>query len=289
MGKTEIFIEYQRLLFAIAYRMLGSAMDAEEMVQETYLRWQADSTEPSSPKAYLSTIVTRLCIDHLRAAQTRNEHYVGEWLPEPLLTEGQPDMTEQIELADSLSLAFGVILHSLSPTERAAYLLREVFDYEYAEVAHILQASEANCRQMVSRAKTHLQQRRPRFDVQPAQRDKLFFEFSQACQSGDLNRLLNMLTAEAIVRSDGGGKAKAALNVIHGADKVARFMLGLMKQMTPEMRIQVSEVNGQRAVLLFNNGQLFSAMTLDCTPDHIREIDIVVNPDKLQTLARALG
>ncbi|MCW1969996.1 MAG: RNA polymerase sigma-70 factor [Anaerolineae bacterium] len=289
MGKTESFIEYQRHLFAIAYRMLGSAMDAEEMVQETYLRWQADPTLPSSPKAYLSTIVTRLCIDHLRAAHTRNEHYVGEWLPEPLLTEGQPDLTEQVELADSLSLAFGVILRSLSPTERAAYLLREVFDYDYAEVAHILQTSEANCRQMVSRAKSHLQQRRPRFDVPPAQRDKLFFEFSQACQSGDLNRLLHVLAADAVVRSDGGGKAKAALNAVHGADKVARFMLGLMKQMTPDMRIRVAEVNGQRAVLLLNNGQLFSAITFDYTPTYIREIDIVVNPDKLRSLAQALG
>ncbi|HEX8746521.1 MAG TPA: sigma-70 family RNA polymerase sigma factor, partial [Pyrinomonadaceae bacterium] len=184
MERLEIFNEHRRLLFSLAYRMLGSVADAEDMVQETFLRWQAAPEEEiKAPKAYLSTIVTNLCINHLTSARRRREEYVGPWLPEPLIADESQDPMRNIQMADSLSMAFMVLLESLTPTERACFLLREVFDYEYEEIASMVGKSEANCRQMVSRARLHVRERRPRFDVSSEKKTRLTEQFMQACAS----------------------------------------------------------------------------------------------------------
>jgi RNA polymerase sigma-70 factor (ECF subfamily) len=211
MDRLETFNQYRPLLFSIAYRMLGSVMDAEDMVQETYLRWeQAYGNEIQSPKAYLSAIITRLCIDQLRSARAQREVYPGPWLPEPLIT-GEPAGTADIAaLNESLSMAFLILLEKLPPVERAVFLLREVFDYPYGDIAAIVNKSEANCRQMVSRSKAYIAAGRPRFEVSPAEQQQLTSQFIEACTAGDLDNLVNILAEDIILWSDGGGKGAAA-------------------------------------------------------------------------------
>jgi RNA polymerase sigma-70 factor (ECF subfamily) len=245
MTQVDTFTEYRPLLFSISYRMLGSVMDAEDAVQETYLRWeQATEADIESPKAYLSTIITRLCIDQLRSARVQREQYIGPWLPEPLITEDITDMEDHAAIADSLSMAFLVVLESLGPVERAAFLLREVFDYDYAEVAAIIDKSESNCRQLVHRAKAHVKEQRPRFDTSRAQAEEVTKQFLLAATSGDMDGLMSLLSSDATLWSDGGGKVNAALNPIYGADKVSRFMLGILKK-TPEKLIpRLVHING---------------------------------------------
>ncbi len=285
MNREEAFNQYKTLLFSIAYRMLGSVMDAEDVVQEAYLRWHRlpENEDVASPKAYLSTVVTRLCLDQLRSAKARREVYVGPWLPEPLVTAPGSELTERAELADSLSLAFLVLLESLTPNERAAFLLREVFGYEYSEIAHIVDKSEANCRQMVRRAQQHLAARRPRYPVSAEQQLRLTNQFLQACNSGDMQGLIALLSDDIVLYSDGGGKVAAARNPIYGPSPVARFVFGVLSKLPAGFTAELTEVNGQPAFIGQGGGQLF-VMAFDFDSDHIRGLQLVVNPDKLQAL-----
>ncbi|HXB67923.1 MAG TPA: RNA polymerase sigma factor SigJ [Candidatus Acidoferrales bacterium] len=283
------FQELRPLLFSLAYRMLGTRADAEDVVQDAYLRWQsARAEEVRSPKSYLTTVVARLALDGLKAAHRKRETYVGPWLPEPLV---EPMGTEAVEMAESLSLAFLHLLESLSPAERVAFLLREVFDAGYDEVAAALETSEANSRQIVNRARKHIRDRRPRFTVDRDRQLAVLREFLAACATGDPSQLTAMLTEEAVLYSDGGGKVSAALNPIFGADRVVRFLIGVGRKL-PALTVQFAEVNGGIGVVLLNAGKLdagrldagrpFGVMALDLTSDgRIASLYFVSNPDKL--------
>ena len=285
MTQVDAFTEYRPLLFSIAYRMLGSVMDAEDAVQETYLRWQQTSkTEIESLKAYLSTIITRLCIDQLRSARVQREQYIGPWLPEPLITEDSTDMEDNAVLADSLSMAFLVMLESLGPVERAAFLLREVFDYEYAEVAGIIGKSESNCRQLVHRAKTRVTEHRPRFDTSHTQAQEITAQFLIAATTGDIDKLLDLLSEDATLWSDGGGKVAAAINPIYGADRIARFMVGIMKQAPEKFEARLAQINGQPGGIAYDEGRPFIAAAIEVIDGKVCGIRAVNNPDKLQRL-----
>lgn len=276
----EGFEELRSYLFSLAYRMLGSAADAEDIVQEAYLRWERTS-DVEHPKAFLSKVVTRLCIDHLKSARVRRETYVGPWLPEPLLTSTEPDVAEQAERADSLSMAFLVMLESLSPIERAIFLLREVFGYPYPEVAEIVGKSEANCRQIAHRAKEHIEARRPRFSADQKQREELMTAFFNACAMGDLEGLTNLLSEDVVLWSDGGGKVRAARRPVHRPAKVARFVLGILSKASGDIAIQVAEVNGQPGFLVFAGDRPDTVGSLDMGDGGICGIRLVVNPEKL--------
>ncbi|MEO8288158.1 MAG: RNA polymerase sigma-70 factor [Chloroflexota bacterium] len=281
------FTQYRRLLFSIAYRMLGSATDAEDMVQEAFLRWQSASPdEVRSPKSYLSAVVTRLCIDHLRSAKVQRELYVGPWLPEPIMTQYGPDAQNSVEQAESLSMAFLLLLESLSPVERAVFLLHKVFDYSYAEIASIVGKSEANCRQMAKRAQQHLQEGRPRFPVSREQQEHTTRSFMQVCEGGDMQALLGLLTSDAVLLSDGGGKVLAARNPIFGAESVARFILGVLGKVQPgtNFTAELGNVNGQPAILTRVDGVVNAVVLLDLDGGKIRAVHLVVNPDKLTSI-----
>ena len=279
----EIFQQYRPLLFSIAYRMLGGVADAEDIVQEAFVRWQrASRIEVRSPKSYLSTVVTRLCLDHLRSAKVRREEYVGPWLPEPLLTDESPDVAETIELDETLSMAFLVLLERLTPAERAVFLLREVFDYRYGETAHIVGKSEANCRQIARRARESVAARRPRFEASAAQEERLMGSFLEACFSGDMEGLLALLSEDVILYSDGGGKTRAALNPIYGADKVARFFFGILRQVPPGFTVRRTQVNGRPGLIgYFGDGSPQNVATLDAAEGEIQALRLVLNPEKL--------
>ncbi len=286
---SKVFGQLRPLLFSIAYRMLGSVMDAEDMVQEAYLRWQeASDVDVRSPQAYLATVVTRLCINHLRSARVQRESYVGPWLPEPLVTAHIPDASGTVDLAESLSMAFLVLLERLSPTERAVFLLHEVFDFEYAEIARIVEKSEANCRQLMARAKKHVHAGDARFHASPEKAEQLVERFTQAAGAGDLDGLLAMLAEDITLVPDGGGKARgAALNPIHGRDAVARFVVGFTRRFTPVDRVtRPAEINGQRGFISYESGTPVAALVFDIRDDRIHTIYAIGNPDKLQKLPR---
>ena len=276
---TEVFGRHRPLLFSIAYRMLGSVMDAEDVVQEAFLRWQrAPRTEVRSPKAYLSAVVTRLCIDQLRTARTRREEYVGPWLPEPLPTE-PPDT---VTIDESLSMAFLVLLESLNPTERAVFLLREVFDYDYEEISRLVGKSEANCRQIARRARDSVAARRPRFESSPEQEERLMASFLEASLGGDMEGLVSVLSEDVTLWSDGGGKTRAAMNPIHGADRVSRFIFGILREAPPGLVVRRTRVNGRPGIIgYFADGRPQSVTTFEVAGGRIRAIRIVVNPEKL--------
>lgn len=283
-----IFEQYRGLLFGIAYRMLSSATDAEDIVQDAFVRWlQADESAIQSPKAYLSTVVVRLCIDQLRHAKAHREHYIGPWLPEPIATDRRTDLVETAILAESLSFAFLVLLESLSPLERAVLLLREVFDYDYAEVAAIVGKSEANCRQVLHRAHQHLGQRQPRFSVSRQQQEDLTHQFLRATTAGDLRGLTELLADEIVFTGDGGGKGQTGRQPVHGADKVARGALGGLRSLIGSLEPRIMEVNGQPAIVGYREGQPYGVLLLDVDDGRIQGIYVVVNPDKLGWLARA--
>ena len=290
MDRLATFTEYRNLLFSIAYRMLGSVMDAEDMVQETYLRWErADLELVVSPKAYLSTVITRLCIDYLKSARVRRETYVGNWLPEPLIA-GEPEGPRSAELADSLSTAFLIMLESLSPPERAAFILREVFDYDYPEVASVLGKTETNCRQLVKRARDRLASRQHRFSVDPEQHAGLVARFSQAVLSGDLEGLQTTLADDAILYSDHGGKVLSARRPIYTADKIARFLLGIRKrgmQAGTQIELALEPMNGRLGLLVKTDGHISNAITFEIHENAITRVYSVMNPDKLEALAIA--
>lgn len=276
------FAAHRRHLLGIGYRMLGSLSEAEDLVQETYLRWhRAGLEQEGAAKAWLTTTMTRLCIDHLRSARVRRESYVGQWLPEPLLVDDGSSVSAQVEKAEAVSMAFLILLQQLSPRERAAFLLHEVFDYGHDEVAAMLDITPANCRQIVKRARDHLHSERPRFDVDENEQARLRDRFMQTCLSGDMEGLLAIFAEDVTIRSDGGGHVKAALNPVQGADKVARFLLGILSKAPPGLAWTPGPVNGEPAVLVQLGGQLFGTISLDVAQGRIQGLAVVVNPDKL--------
>ncbi len=288
MNQLELFNKHRPLLFSIAYRMLGSVVDAQDMVQETFLRWhQVPDHEVESPKAYLATIITRLCINHLNSARVQREQYVGPWLPEPIVTDQSSDPVEGMRMAESLSTAFLVLLERLTPVERAVFLLREVFDYEYSEIARILDKKEPNCRQTLRRARQHLTENRPRFDHSPQQHEEVLEQFLQATSLGDMEGLLALFSKEIVLYSDGGGKAVAVPNPIYGSDRVARFLFGGRRKLIPKDLIRrVVQMNGQPGIVSYLNRSAWSALTLDISDGRIRNIYIVTNPEKLERLPK---
>ena len=278
----ESFADLRPYFFTVAYNMLGSVMDAEDVVQEAYLRWERAGAVAESPKAYLTAVVTRLCIDFLRSAKVRREAYVGPWLPEPLVMAVSPNVEEDVTLSETLSLAFLVLLESLSPTERAVFLLRQVFDYDYAEIAAIVGKSEANCRQMMRRARQHIEAGKPRYDVPLKQQEALVTQFAEACVAGDLEGLINLLAEDIEVWSDGGGKVVAARKVVYGREMVARFLLGIMRLAPDNAESQFALINGQLGIVARVNGRPVLVMALEVGNGRVQTIRNILNPDKLQ-------
>jgi RNA polymerase sigma-70 factor (ECF subfamily) len=287
MVDEELLDELRPGAFAIAYRMLGTVSEAEDLVQEALLRLhraEAEGERIESPRAYVSTVVTRLGIDQLRSARRRRETYVGEWLPEPLLTNEEEDPARQAEMADSLSLSFLVLLESLSPEQRAVFLLHDVFDYPYDEVARIVGKSEANARQLASRARRHVDERRPRFEATREQREKLADSFFAAVGEGDMEALEAMLAEDVVLAGDGGGKAPALARALHGARRVANA-LATWGRLAPRFggaKFRRVEVNGQPgAVALDADDRVISVIALDIVDGRVQGVRSIVNPDKL--------
>jgi RNA polymerase sigma-70 factor (TIGR02957 family) len=284
---AEAFEELRPRAFAIAYRMLGSVSEAEDVVQDAYLRLHRAEQEGEpieSPRAYLSTVVTRLAIDVLRSARVRRESYVGEWLPEPLLADPEADPARHAEVADSLSLAFLVLLESLSPEQRAVFLLREVFDYPYERIAEIVGKSEANVRQLNVRARSHVEERRVRFDASRDERERLADSFFAAAQEGDMPALEALLAEDVELHGDGGGKVPALAQALSGRPRVARTLRNWARagaRLAGVTRQRV-DVNGQPGALFLDaDGRVFSVMALDIADGQIQGIRSIVNPDKL--------
>jgi RNA polymerase sigma-70 factor (ECF subfamily) len=283
-AEAQTFERHRPLLFSIAYRMLGSAMDAEDVVQEAYLRWHATEEEVRSPRAYLSTIATRLSIDRLRSAKAKREQYVGPWLPEPIATGDSSDVAEAPVLEESLSMAFLVLLESLTPVERAVFLLREVFDYDYAEISRIVGKTETNCRQIAHRTRQAVAARRPRFESSREQRETMTRLFVEACAGGDMSGLLSLLSEDVIFYSDGGGKVVTARNPVYGPDRVARLMLGLARKRLPGSEIRLTQINGQPGIVGYSGDRPDSVFSLEVSGGRIRALRHVRNPDKLNAI-----
>jgi RNA polymerase sigma-70 factor (ECF subfamily) len=274
----------RRHLLGLAYRMLGSLAEAEDAVQEAYLRWHAaDRGVVKSPRAFLSTVVARLCLDQLKSARARRESYVGPWLPEPVLDAAALDAETASEYAQDLSVALMLTLERLSPLERAAFLLHDVFDLDFAAVAAALGRSEAACRQLAARGRQHVRAARPRFAPSPADGARLAAAFRQATQQGDTGAMVRLLTADAVLYSDGGGKRLAALNPIYGADKIARFFAGVVrKEHTDRWRVRPAEINGLPGFVFADPEGALRTVAFDVADGRIAAIYLVVNPDKLQ-------
>lgn len=277
------FDQYRGLLFSIAYRMLGTVADAEDMLQETFIRWQrASEEEIRSPRAFLVTVVSRLCINYLQSARARREEYVGEWLPEPLATGQGSDPLGLIRVDETLSMAFLVLLERLTPVERAVFLLREVFEYEYSEIAAVLNMSEANCRQILSRARQHVSAMRPRFEASQEKRGRLLERFLEAVTTGNMEGLLSLLSADVILYADGGGKAPAVPKAIHGSANVVRGVLGGFRKYVPrDLLPRIVQINGEPGIVGYLNGKVFAAITVQATQGRIDSIYMITNPEKL--------
>jgi RNA polymerase sigma-70 factor (ECF subfamily) len=288
--RERLLDELRPVAFAIAYRMLGSVSEAEDVVQEALLRvHQAlDAGERiASPRAFIATVTTRLAINELRSARARRERYVGEWLPEPIITDGEDDPARHAQTADSLSLAMLVLLETLSPEQRAVLLLHDVFDYKYPEIAAIIGKSEDNARQLASRARRHVEQRRPRFDTTREQRDELARRFFAAAEHGDLAGLEALLASDAELRGDGGGKVPALTRSLRGRSRVARAVTTWVRRVTslPGVSMRLVEVNGDPGALLLDaDQQVIGVSALDIAGGQIRSISGIVNPDKLTHL-----
>src|SRR5215212_485822 len=291
MAASDPFLEHRSLLFAIAYRMLGSVADAEDAIQETYLRWRrtAKSGEAiRSPKAWLTTTISRVCLDQLGSARVKREQYVGPWLPEPLAGV-TPDVAETVADFDSLSLAFLVLLESLSPKERAVFLLRDVFGYDFASIGEIVGESDAYCRQLAKRARAHISERRPRFEADRTQSERLTDDFLRAVSEGDMPGLIETLTDDVTVFSDGGGKVNAARKPVVGRDKVTLFLTNLARLAPSGTSFRIEPINGQPGIVTLVDGEVRNVVTFDFADSAIRTIYIVVNPDKLGQVASALS
>jgi RNA polymerase sigma-70 factor (ECF subfamily) len=288
-NRLEAFDQHRALLFSIAYRMTGSVADAEDMLQEGFMRWQqAFAEDVRSTKSFLVTIISRLCINHLQSARVRREEYVGQWLPEPLVTDPGSDGYALVHADESLSIAFLVLLERLAPVERAVFLLHEVFDYEYSEIAAAVGRTEANCRQILRRARQHVRAARPRLTASPRERDDLLERFLQASRNGHMDGLVALLSEDIVLHSDGGGKAIAVPNLIRGADRVARAVLRSLTKLVPKnLMLRMTQINGEPGFVTYLNGQPFSAITLHADAGRIRAIYVVTNPDKLSHLPPA--
>jgi RNA polymerase sigma-70 factor (ECF subfamily) len=280
------FDQYRSLLFSIAYRMLGTVADAEDMLQETFIRWQQSTDDAiRSPRAFLVTIMSRLCINHLQSARVQREEYVGQWLPEPIVTDPSSDPFGIIKVDESLSMAFLLLLERLTPIERAVFLLREVFEYEYSEIAAVLGQNEVNCRQILRRARQHVTALRPRFETSEQKQNDLLQSFLKAVETGDAEGLVALLSNDVVLRSDGGGKAVAVPNPVRGAGKVARGILGGLRRFVPKTMVRrLARINGEQGFVNYLNGKPHSVLTLDTAGGRIRAIYVVTNPEKLSHL-----
>lgn len=278
---SEVFIELRPVLVGVAYRMLGVVAEAEDAVQDAYIRWTAgDREDVVSPRSYLTTMVTRLCIDRLRSARSRREVYPGPWLPEPLPTY-DADPGAGAELADTLSLAFLVLLEELRPVERAAFLLHDVFDYPYPEIASTLGHSEANCRQLVARARHRIGDRRRRFDADTQRGKDLARRFVTACGTGDMAELVSLLAEDVVVWSDGGGKARAAPRPVVGTLRASRWLINVAKRNPEGAVVHEMTLNGQPGVVIEASGQVTAALVLDIIGGQVSGVRVVANPEKL--------
>ena len=291
---VRVFDEHRGLLISVAYRILGSVSDAEDAVQETYLRWsKVDPAQVSNPRAFLVRVTTRLAIDRLRRAKTRRETYVGPWLPEPILTSR--DVAEDVALAESVSMAMLVVLETLSPLERAVFVLREAFGMPYAEIADVLGRKEEAVRQLGRRARDHVQERRSRFDTDESEQRRVTERFLQATSTGDLEALVAVLSPEVTLVADGGGRALAPRRPVRGAEKVARFLLTVATEermarflrsvgsepIVADLRVRVAPVNGGPGILVVSGDRPISALVLDVSEGVVQTIHLVANPEKL--------
>ena len=285
MNRIEEFEELRPLLFSIAYRLLGSVAEAEDAVQETWLRYESSPTRPTSPKAYLSAVVTRVSIDVLRSARVRREQYVGEWFPEPLLTDPYEDPERSAELADSVSMAALLLLERLSPRERAVFVLREVFAFDFPEIASAVGRSEAACRQLAVRARRHMEEGRPRFAADRREREELAARFFDAFADGDLDGLRELLAPDVQAVSDSGGKGPALARPVVGSENVARLIGGFAALMPGVVDMAPRTINDQPgAILRDQDGKIVAIIALDVLEGRIQTIRTVINPDKLEHL-----
>jgi RNA polymerase sigma-70 factor, ECF subfamily len=285
-SRLAAFEQHRGLLFSIAYRMLGSVADAEDAVQDAFIRWQrASEIDIRSPKAFLVTIVSRLCINHLQSARVQREAYVGEWLPEPLVTEPGSNASAILQVDESVSMALLLLLERLTPVERAVFLLHEVFDYTHIEIAAALNLSETNCRQLLRRAQQHVRLARPRFGASTREHTDLLERFRQAAGSGDMDRLMSLLSSDVVMHTDGGGKAAALVLPIYGPNKVARAAVyGLRRLRSLNVLQRIVEVNGQPGIVSYQDGRPQSVFTVESKDGRIQAIYIVTNPEKLAHL-----
>jgi RNA polymerase sigma-70 factor (ECF subfamily) len=281
-----VFEQHRNLLFGVAYRMLGSVADAEDVVQDAWLRWSAVSPTARSciehPRAYLIRIVTNTALNRLRSAQVQRESYIGPWLPEPLHVA--PDIAEDVQHTESVSMAMLVVLETLTPLERAVFVLREVFGYGYGELASSLGRSEASVRQLAHRAREHVQARRPRFAPDRQEQLLVTERFLTACMGGDLGQLMSLLAPGVQLTSDSGGKAKAPRRIIVGADKVARFLVAIAGD-AAGLRIEIADVNGGTGIVGFEGATPIVVLTFDVADGQVQGLYLVNNPDKLNALA----
>ena len=278
------FEEHRALLFSVAYRMLGSVAEAEDVLQETFIRWQrarSSGEEIRSPKAFLVTVASRLCINHLESARSRREEYVGEWLPEPLVTQ-EEGTARQIEVDESVSMALLLMLERLTPSERAVFLLHEVFDYRHAEIAEALGVTEASCRQLLRRARRHVRLSRPRFRAPATEHSELLERFARAAGNGDMDQLVSLLSGSVVMHTDGGGSASALRLPIHGPERVAQASVhGLRRLLALGVRQRVVQINGRAGIVSYVDGRPQSVFTIEEKGGRIEAIYVVTNPEKL--------
>lgn len=284
---TLTFDSQRGRLQGIAYRMLGSMAEAEEVVQDAWLRWhEADKASFDSAEAWLVTVVTRLSIDRLRAAKVQREHYIGAWMPEPVLTDAPESPEQLLERADNISVAFLAVLERLAPEARAAFLLREVFDADYDEIARTLGKSEAACRQLVHRAKAQVQEGRPRFSVPRETHQRLLRAFADAAARGSLQDLKALMAEDVELIGDGGGKVQSFSKILRGSQRLAQLYFALWRRLGPAVRMELVEINGEPGLLRFVDGALESAQTFEIEDERIVRIRAQRNPDKLAHIAR---
>lgn len=285
--KAEIFESHRPSLFRLAYGMLGRVAPAEDAVQETFLRWQnQDIDKINSHQSYLATIVNRICLDEIKSARNQREQYIGPDLPEPILMDHGETPEEEVELADSLSMALLVVLDQLTPVHRAVFILREIFDYDYDAISDIVQKSESHCRKIAQRARDQIQDKKPQFQKNHDEQQQLIGAFLEAVKGGNLSEMESMLAEEAILYSDGGGKVTAARKPVAGASKIAKFLVGIQKQVPPEVHwsIERKQVNGEPGMIIRMDGELYNVWSFHIEDGKIQSIYTVLNPDKLQHL-----
>lgn len=289
MDALNEFNQHRQALFGLAYRMLGSSMDAEDVLQEAFLNWREAAHDAiQSPKAYLVKIVTRLAIDHLRLAHVQREQYVGMWLPEPITQNIEGDPSHENEVAETLSTAFLLMLERLSPVDRAVFLLHDVFSYTYPEIGEIIGRSAADARQIGHRARGYIAQERPRFPASSEDAERVARQFIAVLEQGDLTKLFDVLSADVILRGDGGGKIKANREPVFGADDVVGFLTKVQQNNLGERTLKLIYLNGLPAMIDLRSGKLFSVTTFDFKDGRISAIYSLLNPDKLKGIAAAL-